>query len=369
MSSPPPEDTPPQVITENNVKTFGSLLDIPKTSLVDLAIEIRARSRLLNTKSESGRLIRRIIGSRNLVHIIELNDGFKLIIRVPATDKDGLTQVAAKAMASQEAILRLISVGTTMPVPVVYEFGTTKDNTIGAPYICMRFLPGRKVSEVWLDTSLQTPLLEDRRLRILTSVAKSMAQLKQYNPPMIGSFHLSKNWDRMTYESCYDYEEQEDGSTSIIESGGTFDTIKGYVNHYLRWPMVKITEDKSPEARAAILVTKWALKHLHFHLHEQRPSENFMFGLAPRGFDSQNIMVDDQGNLTGILDWDLVQTLPRCVGHIRYPGWITRDWNRLTSDSENWPDELEREELERYRRHYNQVLVDALNECAQRLET
>ena len=35
------------------------------------------------------------------------------------------------------------------------------------------------------------------------------------------------------------------------------------------------------------------------------PSPTFV--LSVPDFDSQNIMVDDQGNLTGIIDWDLAQ--------------------------------------------------------------
>ncbi|KAK4219502.1 hypothetical protein QBC37DRAFT_410181 [Rhypophila decipiens] len=359
-SPPPPEDiqmsSPEDEATDSDVKTFGSLLNIPENSLVALAIDIRARR--LNTASSSGRRIGRIIGSRNLVHIIQLDDDFKLIIRVPAADKDGLNQTAAKAMESQKATLRLIATTTRgwVPVPEVYEFDATKDNTIGAPYICMRFLPGLKVSEVWKEAS------EDVRLKILTSVAQSMAQLKELRAHQIGSLQMDDKW-HVTTGPCYHYKQQEDGSTSTIESGGPFDTIKSYLLHYFQWPKNTAGElDKGPEARAAISVISMALQKFHLHHHEKEPSEKFMFGLAPPGFDSQNIMVDDQGNLTGVLDWDLVRVLPRCVGYIRYPGWITRDWNPLASDSENWPDadELEREELERYRKHYNQALGDAL---------
>jgi hypothetical protein len=58
-------------------EAFGPLLDIPESSLVTLATKIRAD--ILNTTtSSSGRLLRRIAGSYNLVHIIQLdNDDFK----------------------------------------------------------------------------------------------------------------------------------------------------------------------------------------------------------------------------------------------------------------------------------------------------
>jgi hypothetical protein len=94
------------------------------------------------------------------------------------------------------------------------------------------------------------------------------------------------------------------------------------------------------------------------HLPFRDSAEGFV--LSVPDLDSQNILVDDEGNLTGLIDWDLVQTLPRCVGYCRYPGWITRDWDPLMygwprSDSENSP-----EELARYRMHYNQAMGEAM---------
>ena len=79
-------------------------------------------------------------------------------------------------------------------------------------------------------------------------------------------------------------------------------------------------------------------------------SETFV--LRPPDFDSQNIMIDERGKLTGIIDWDNVQTFPSFVGYSRYLGWITRDWDPLMhgwpkSDEENSP-----AELTRYRKYY-----------------
>ncbi|KAL2023919.1 hypothetical protein VTK56DRAFT_696 [Thermocarpiscus australiensis] len=85
------------------------------------------------------------------------------------------------------------------------------------------------------------------------------------------------------------------------------------------------------------------------------------FVLCSPDFDSQNILVDDEGNVTGLIDWDHVQTVPPCVGYSCYPSWITRDWNPLMygwpklADSENSP-----QELDFYRAYYNQHIGVAL---------
>lgn len=86
------------------------------------------------------------------------------------------------------------------------------------------------------------------------------------------------------------------------------------------------------------------------------------FVISLRDFGSQNIMVDDQGNVTGLIDWDLAQTMPRHVGYARYPGWITRDWDPLMY---GWPKMTDTEDspgtLDAYRAHYNKELGRALN--------
>ena len=77
------------------------------------------------------------------------------------------------------------------------------------------------------------------------------------------------------------------------------------------------------------------------------------FVLTAPDFDSQNVMVDDDGRLMGIVDWDLASTMLRCIGYCRYPAWITRDWDPVGygwpgSEEENSP-----EELKRYREYYD----------------
>lgn len=36
---------------------------------------------------------------------------------------------------------------------------------------------------------------------------------------------------------------------------------------------------------------------------------------------------DIQGDVVGIIDWDGVGAWPKSLGNLRYPGWLTRDWD------------------------------------------
>jgi hypothetical protein len=51
------------------------------------------------------------------------------------------------------------------------------------------------------------------------------------------------------------------------------------------------------------------------------------FVLSHPNLDIQNVIVSKEGELCGLIDWDGVATVPRCLGNERYPSWLTRDWD------------------------------------------
>ncbi|KAK3994854.1 hypothetical protein QBC44DRAFT_235034, partial [Cladorrhinum sp. PSN332] len=155
----------------------------------------------------------------------------------------------------------------------------------------------------------------------------------------IGSVHEQESGEP-TVGPCYDWSENEDGTIHAIASG-PYNTASEYLDDHF----AATDDSKSPWKVAATKVTRAAAQHLPFG----EPSDGFVL-----------VMVDDDGNLTGIIDWDLVQTVPRCVGYSRYPGWITREWDPLMY---GWPKvtfENSPEELGRYREYYRNALGEAL---------
>ena len=69
--------------------------------------------------------------------------------------------------------------------------------------------------------------------------------------------------------------------------------------------------------------------------------------------------------MAGLIDWDLVHTIPEYLGYAKYPSWITRDWDPLMH---GWPKMVDSEDspeaLERYREHYNTEFGNALGSAA-----
>ncbi|UNI22120.1 hypothetical protein JDV02_008040 [Purpureocillium takamizusanense] len=328
--------------SDSDDEVFGPLVAISEESLVLLALNIS--NRVLHAPSSSGKLVSRIRGSYNIVHIIQL-DGVRLVIRVPATGwGSGMTITAARALQSQVATIRLIRRSTTIPVPEVYGLDTTSNNEIGAPYLCMSFMPGKTVSKTWFDGFSTIPR-EELRLRILTSLSQTMAQFSRLAFAKMGSVMEDEAGSTFIGPS-YDWYEDDDGSLQV-KASGPFDSASAYLKHHV---VLSSKGGVWDEAEAKVM-------------HSVLPclvSRNG-FVLCPPDFDSQNVMVDEQGNVTGLIDWDLTQTMPRFLGYARYPSWITRDWDPLMY---GWPKMVNSEDspeaLERYRAYYKKELGRAL---------
>ncbi|CAH0057877.1 unnamed protein product [Clonostachys solani] len=286
---------------------FGPLVDIEESSLLKLASRI-AHQALGLPEEASGRLIASTSGSYNIVHIIELEPATKIVIRVPATGwGSGLTSSeAAQALRSYGATSHFLREKTTIRVPQVFDVDTSTNNEIGAPYICTSFVQGKSVGSVWFDTATT----EAVRRNILASVAENMARLSALSFESIGSI---VNKDNMELGPCLSFERQED-DTVKVKASGPFTSVASYL------------EENTPKDKG-----------------------------------ESNVMVDDTGAITGFIDLDHSQTMPRFLGYSRYPSWITRDWDPLMY---GWPALTDREDppekLAYYREFYSQKLNEAL---------
>jgi hypothetical protein len=63
------------------------------------------------------------------------------------------------------------------------------------------------------------------------------------------------------------------------------------------------------------------LSHPVFH---SSPTDTF--ALRHSDLDLQNILIDEEGNVTGIIDWDGSLAMPRCVGHASVLAFLDRDF-------------------------------------------
>lgn len=225
------------------------------------------------------------------------------------------------------------------------HFDTTANNEIGAPYIAMSYIKGQPVSSLWFENSGSTPL-EERRQNILKQLAQAMSQLHLHRFDKIGSLIPNNEDDGYHLGPCFDYNEA-DGIITIASSG-PFSTTMSFLRNY--WAP---TNGESPFGIGAA-------KLLEEEILPLIPCDSSEFVLALPDFDSQNVMADENGNITGIIDWDNVQTVPGFMGCLRYPGWITRDWDPIMYGWPQCPGENSPDELQKYRAYYLEEMKQAL---------
>ncbi|KAJ7055814.1 hypothetical protein C8F01DRAFT_1373324 [Mycena amicta] len=289
--------------TDPRNEEFGRLRDIKHADLIVLAARIRRDVLHSESSTSNSRLVQTCSGSYNLVHIIELQEDFKMVIRVPITGKSGSLQGAAKqAFESQVETMRHIRATTTIPVPEVYHFDTTANNEIAAPYIAMACIPGRIVSGLWFDDHDQRR--EERRLRILSQLAGLVAQLRELRFDAIGSLCPGA----LTIGPCFDFVPDKPDSDDEVFSYGPFFTTESWLRHI--WEPIGFPNEHNI---ASTKILEAMLPHI------PAPSE-YDYMLMMPDFYPQNIMADDDGNITGLIDWDHSQTMPAFLGPLaRYP--------------------------------------------------
>ncbi|KXJ94678.1 hypothetical protein Micbo1qcDRAFT_159930 [Microdochium bolleyi] len=210
----------------------------------------------------------------------------------------------------------------------------------------MSFVPGRLVSRIWFDEHLVGR--EQVRLRILTNLASIMAQLSALSFDKMGSVLPTHS---AQLGPIFDWVEPADeGEPMQVAVSGPFDTLRTFLDDAAAKQGPHKRNDWS-DGREKIL----AVLRECFLAADAKSGGRFV--LRPPDFDSQNVLADEEGNITGLIDWDLAHTFPRILGYAAYPGWITRDWDPLMygwpkmADSENSP-----AELQRYRLHYSTEL-------------
>lgn len=327
-----------QVVYE---RLYGPLLHVADESYIRLALDVAAKEPL-NLQVTGGQVVDSLQGPYHIVKVVQLDDGTKLVVRVPAVGwGQGISFAAGEALKSEVDTMQLVREQTIAPVPQVYAWDRTTANAINAPYICMSFTAGRSLSSVWFENSNA----QDLRLRILDNLARIMASFSSMSFPKLGSICKDAASGEITIGPVYDWTENHDQSFSV-RATGPFSSIQEYLDFQ---HISRARESVHAKAAEQVLPVIKSFSPLM--------DANANFVLCPPNLDARNIMADNQGNITGFLDWSLARTMPRHVGWARHPGWLVSDWDPSTY---RWPgDQVTTDSpqaLAKYRQHYNNSL-------------
>lgn len=338
---------------------WGPTRDISAEALTSLA-----KSLIIGKTEQSCTLLSRKHGVYNSGYILEFDDGEKVCIRVPACAWGNRWNEKDKELLRSTALmLRMLEKETPVPTPEVITFDVSFDNGINAPYILMRGMAGSDARRAWTTDTGPVPK-ETRRQNILKDVAQAMAGLRHLQFPKSGSHWFAED----------EHKEPVIGETWNLRTEGyiikrDFVTMKPYSS----------TREKVLENLRSLLdeegfpdncqdFTMKGVLELYRLITEafldatDVPESDESFVLMHCDFDIQNIMVDSEGHLIGILDWDGVSAQPHQMGWSMVPFWLQNDW----SPGYQWPPGIganytmvRPDEFDKYRQDYARYMWEA----------
>ena len=313
-------------------------------------------------------LLSRQHGVYNSVYILQLEGGEKVCVRVPACGwSKRWNQYDAELLRQTALAMKMLEEKAKVPLPRVIAYDCSLENDVGAPFVILSCIGGICARQVW-NTEEGVVSKEIRRQNILRSMAQAMAGLRHLKHPKSGSLWfgddpgdepvVGESWNlriegyiierefAVAEGYCSTREKVMNDLQSLLE-------VNGFPDH---------CQDLSTKGGLELyrLITGAFL--VAAEVPEINTDEDFV--LTHADFDIQNLMVDDEGNLTGVLDWDGLSSQPRQAGWSMVPFWLQNDW----SPTYQWPPAIganfamiRPDEFEWYRQSYARYLWEACN--------
>ncbi|KAJ5865219.1 uncharacterized protein N7529_007135 [Penicillium soppii] len=199
-------------------------------------------------------------------------------------------------LGSEVSTLQFLS-KTKVPVPAVFDFNPDESNPVGVGYILMEKLPGKS-----LRWSLASP---KQRQKVTSQLADIYIELKGFPFSMMGSFDQqnSSHIGPIARESLADFENRH------MRILGPYTSSEEYFNAHIRLILDLIIRQESYVNRPvdAFLIHRFLLEIISKTISKNHLDDG-MFYLKHADEKGDQILVDNEFNITGIIDWEWAQT-------------------------------------------------------------
>ncbi|KAL7267455.1 hypothetical protein RUND412_009961 [Rhizina undulata] len=267
------------------------------------------------------------------------------VIKFPALGYK--TSLSDRAWIHHMAItLQFLREKSNLWVPKVYAYDISHDNAFKSPYVVMSWIPGKPLAAIWND-----PAWLKKREFIMLQIAEHMNELSKLTFEKIGCLSRDANGCFTISGIPTDYSSPtktaNDKTTLFC---GPFDCTTQYLRHLC---LKKRKDNDRPVGiplwdifeREKECVDEGLLRFLRACvmgiLHEDFEKPPFM--LSVPALDSGNILVNEDGMITGYIGWGKAIVAPVLDGCLRYPKWLMKDWD--LDSNEFWREEMERWEF------------------------
>ncbi|KAI1178480.1 hypothetical protein F4777DRAFT_537776 [Nemania sp. FL0916] len=244
-----------------------------------------------------------VMGGMNYHIEVRFEDGVTWLARVrrfnatspPAALRDYIIQCEVATLKFLEQ--------TNVPAPKVFDFALEHtDNPVGVGYMLMEKLPGKSLRWDLAD--------QNQRAKVMSQVADTLIELRKYPFDLLGSLDCPGN----SHIGAFAQESLTDYTEAKMRALGPFTSVEDYYKSSIELILDQIIRGEVYSERPvdAYLIHRYLLDlvPLMSSLSAQYDGHCFLKHADDKG---DHILVDEDFNITGIIDWEWARTAPPTI--------------------------------------------------------
>jgi aminoglycoside phosphotransferase (APT) family kinase protein len=302
---------------------FKTIEAIKDDKIVDLVL-LRCKP---TDKAVEARVVHRTKGAYNFAAIVKVsgNDAsHDFVVRIPGHATPARWPPEDEYMMEREVqLITYIHDRTSAPVPEIVSYSTKHENPLGVPYVLMTALPGKSANSIWYDANDDDELTDDdddevafrhadmpstatekKRITFLRSLARIMSEIQALSFDK-GGMAIFADGAAPTFGPMYTWGPD---SSNKARKHTAFRSTQEYFFLGMVRLLSRLTAESPPSEDGC-----QQFFHILMNQAVFKPAAPETFTIHHNDLDLQNILVDDDGNVTGIIDWDAAFIAPRCM--------------------------------------------------------
>ncbi|KXG54184.1 Aminoglycoside phosphotransferase [Penicillium griseofulvum] len=294
-------------------------------------------------------------GSFNWAVTVQFEDGVEWIMRSPRSDYGQFpSELSGKLLASEAITLKHLKQVTDIPIPKVYSYSASSNNPIGVAYILMSKAQGWPLRNVWTSNPSTDRLSSVDKAKVMSQLGQITWNLAQVRFDRIGSLfeedgdikigqcmsrghvlHQRYSLDEIPRGPFATESEFYDSLTTAmihhaeslplrphcfvapIPSREDYENDAAHRDASDLWNGFKALGDKidSAENRLDYILVADAIKDIIAERTNSHPTHTLPdpFPLHHPDLSVNNIFIDDDFNITSIIDWSFCSSVPLAV--------------------------------------------------------